>query len=1140
MARRKHMMRKPCLGWIPIVTMLSAGTLFAAVAAEVLLPQNRSAFYSRESIELAVVGLARDQTATLELAAPDVEPVSIPVTGDGGTVTVALPPNTLAPAVYTIAVDGKPQPGNRITVSRRVHSSTMYVSQTGGKRSAGVNFYLSNAFSFGLLDRDRLPDIDARKRSGVLNHYEKYIADDMPAIIYMYWTGYVLHKPWGSEKEWCSPDMTENMRFFNFHVAQRLRRYRENFLLVGSLDEPGLPWGRTPAGGSASGFPGWNTKEWYEDRGWTFTDDPAGGTDADWMKYMRIRCGMLGEQTNQARNDIKTVWPSAVYSTDLYALHAIMDGTDSWNQWSNDVPSTHVFVDWGYGKLGALSGLYLEKAHDPTAKVAHAMNGQLFGSRVPQPATRYAYHLMMNSLLAGGMYSNWWLNYGGMKPDDLIAVNGPVERLGPVFVEMSSAGHDVALLWSFTELAMRLKDITAREARNASGEQIKLMIADYPETKELEDGEMVLNAYGVGSNYKLHVLAAHQALIRAGYPTHILDERTLPENALRSYRTLVIVGQTFGLPSAYCQAIEKFTASGGRVLVDEATTVTLPGATVVKMGLTDMGHRWSAKFSAKAADGKTPADDGIYQTNWWADGFARNAVGPIRETMSGTSSEPVFEHDSPWLAAERHVGGDGELQMVINTFEKLGAKDSKGLYYIYNHAPFKAEYRLKRIPAGNTVYRIEGLDWGTVSEINDPTAPQKVTFEPGEMKLYLVAPHVPAGLKAGATAADGVLRVNVRLLRKRLLGQGTMKMPWPFELTVATSEGQPFIKVYRATGVDGTYAETFSLGRNCPQTTYAVSVRSPVAGLQATVSAAPVTSVPEPETIAGDFRVFDRGVIRSFLAGKPSLVVPYASAAVKPVADRVAASLKTKGITAESRPEKDIWRKALYPRVWDPYIKVFTPEKADRPLPKDKVKDKDGNPTEVAPEVKLRVTVESHSYDTPTVKTEDGKPVSGNWVTPGTLATVVGSGFVNTHGPETFCEAGCRFFIGANRRLVLINGEKTSVKSTEHARKRWARPWQTLTHHVGAHNLVPELPEAYACDQHLVLLGDSHAAELVRALQASELLQQVADDKYPGPGKALVQFAWSPFGLGKNVVFIGYTDDAGLQVGLNALLDLCP
>src|SRR5207249_3250624 len=95
------------------------------------------------------------------------------------------------------------------------------------------------------------------------------------------------------------------------------------------------------------------------------------------------------------------------------------------NQQVNDIPSSHVFVDWGYGKLGTLSGVYLEKAHDPAARLAHAMNGQLFAPPVAQPNQKNSYRVMLNSLLAAGLSSNWWLNPTGMKHEDLAWVNEP-------------------------------------------------------------------------------------------------------------------------------------------------------------------------------------------------------------------------------------------------------------------------------------------------------------------------------------------------------------------------------------------------------------------------------------------------------------------------------------------------------------------------------------------------------------------------------------------------------------------------------------------------------------------------------------------------------------------------------------------
>ena len=92
----------------------------------------------------------------------------------------------------------------------------------------------------------------------------------------------------------------------------------------------------------------------------------------------------------------------------------------------------------------------------------------------------------------------------------------------------------------------------------------------------------------------------------------------------------------------------------------------------------------------------------------------------------------------------------------------------------------------------------------------------------------------------------------------------------------------------------------------------------------------------------------------------------------------------------------------------------------------------------------------------------------------------------------------------------------------------------------GGYQLPPQLPEAYTTDSHLILLGDSSSGFAVAALQASELLPQVADKKYPGPGKALVSFVWSPFAVEKNVILIGASDPDGIKAGVSALLGLAP
>lgn len=129
-------------------------------------------------------------------------------------------------------------------------------------------------------------------------------------------------------------------------------------------------------------------------------------------------------------------------------------------------------------------------------------------------------------------------------------------------------------------------------------------------------------------------------------------------------------------------------------------------------------------------------------------------------------------------------------------------------------------------------------------------------------------------------------------------------------------------------------------------------------------------------------------------------------------------------------------------------------------------------------------------------------------------------------------------YVDEKNRVSVLKGETVEVKTTDDVRRRWSRPWVKLQSYLGTDKLCPQLPEAYTTDSHLILLGDSRQGELTAALQASELLLQTADPVYPGPGKALVSFAWSPFAVEKNVILVGASDPRGLAAGIDRLIHI--
>ena len=1079
-------------------------------AAKLVLPQNRNALYCDESVELAVAGLARGEAASIEFE-PEGEGASavwLDVRGDGSTTTVVLPPLSLAPGRYAVRLDGEDAAG--LTVASGVRPSTMLLSQTsvGPEQmpEAAGNALVGNAFSFGLLDTDGQPSPDLRRRSAGMDAFDHAIALDLPMLVYMYWTGYVTHKPFGTEKSYVSDDMVGAMRLLSFHTAQRLRRYGRNIVSVGAIDEPGLPWGDTPAGGMASGFPNWNEQAWYEARGWEYTPDIAGQSDADWLQYMGLRTSILRESMEQAKRDLKAVWPDVAFGQDLYALHAIMDGTDTPTQQINDEVTTHVFFDFWGGPLAVTGQLYWEKAHDPLAGIAHAMNGQLEGERGPQ---RPLYHLLMNAMLMAGLESNWWLNTGGMTQEDLAAVNEPAARLGPLFREFEPRGAEVAILWSCTEMAMRQKAMAALESTRQAGEPVKLTVPLPPDEQPAE-GELESNAYEVGVAYARPLIDLHQALRRAGYPTHIVDEGLVSPGILRNYKALFVNGQTFDLPEPVQRALADFRKSG-TLIADRSTTATLPDPVVHDLDLNTQTFRQRTLIRERhAAAAKTERERSLFETTKLENEPVREAVPPLKALLAQTKARPVVVGDDVDLVIEKHLAGKGALYMVLNGHEECPEASDDAKLPRYNFTPAITTYRLQGVPRGAAVYAIEGLDWRHVRKLADPTQPETVAFATGEMKLYLVAPRSPKGLELRASAQGNALHVTAHL--------NGVRMPWPLTVTVTAPGGKTAYHVHRAMDASGSYRESFPVGANAAAGPYAITVESPVGELRAGVHLDFEPTAAEARPVTDAVRVFDEPQIRDFLRAKPKLVIALGNEGQRRFGDALAADLAKRGIGIAVASESEVLRKVRYPRVWSPYATVYSVG---------------GGEVQAPGEVTATLQAGMTDDETVVVDAQGNRLADDAWRQPGAVVTVTADGLTDWLGQdqERCYEPGVLLYVDEQWKVTVLNAEGRRARTAPDFRRRWSRPWGRLQSYVGNFQLPPQLPEAYTTDAHLIMLGNSHSGFGVAALQASELLQQTVDEAYPGPGKALLQFVWSPFAVERNVVFIGASDGQGLLRG---------
>lgn len=1091
-------------------------TSLAAFCAEIVFPQNRMAYFTDEAIEIAISGLEKEKEALIVITPlSGAQPYSFTVTGDGSTLLLNLPPNSFFPTSYTVTLDGKN--AAKFTVSNGVRQSSMLVSQTAKGWS---NFTVSNAAGFGLLDGQGQPLIDIRGKHAGTKSLETAITANQPSLCYMYWTGYVTHKPFGSEKSWANAEMQNAMRLLNFSTAQHLRPYAKIITEIGTIDEPGLSWGPLPVSGMASGFPNQDEIPWYEARGWKYTQDVGNQSDEDWKKYMEVRCSILGESFIQARSDIKTVWPDAIFSTDAYALHAIMDGTDSLNQLPNDVPSSHVFFDFFGGPLSVPGQIQLEKAARPQSKLAHAMNGQLIGTRGSQ---RPLYNLLMGAMLQGGLSSNWWLNTGGMTPTDLEAVNKPAAEMGTLFQEMELRGYQTAVLWSYNEISFREKQVAKRLADAKGGKQPTLMLP-LPDNAELKEFSINVNPYEEGQQYCDPIFAAHQVMRRSGYPCQIIDERLIPAGGLKDFNTLVIIGQTYPMPKNIMDGIAAFVKKGGMIVVDKSTTVNFPGAIVVDVDYSANTFRtrnFRIAEAQKAAGTDKRALSAVDALEASLNPFFRAAIPAFKTALAKTKSQPAIITDAVDLSVDQQIAGDAKLITILNGHEVIPTlEDAEALYPRYNPADYNGiKIALQGVNKNSIVYCAEGLDWKKVQKIADPTAIQTLDFAPGEMKLFLILKKDLTSLQADAKITQGKLQLDIST-------KGA-KTPWPVHITVTDPEGKVLIDIFRAVTANNKFQEIYPFGTNCNPGTYVINVQSLLNSLSATVPFAVTldTKAITMTPVADVVRIFDEKSIIAFLQQKPSFTIALSNEKQQAAAEKLAAALQAKGLKVDIKPAEKALPRATFPLVWNPTVKVYAANGA-APLAPDAI-------------AKLTITTTTGDDGIPIYTDETGKNQLV-WQQPSTYVKVGKGGLVDYSGNAEVCyNEGIELFINSKNVIQVLNGAAPVIeKVTAEFRARWQKPWTRIGVHVGGYQMPPALPYAYTTDNNLIVMGDSTSNFVARVLQASELFEHIVDAKYPGVGKALIQFAWSPFAVDKNVIYIGASDDQGIDAGITMLTSM--
>ena len=336
-------------------------------------------------------------------------------------------------------------------------------------------------------------------------------------------------------------------------------------------------------------------------------------------------------------------------------------------------------------------------------------------------------------------------------------------------------------------------------------------------------------------------------LTRLGYTPRFVTEEEIEAVGVNGVKALVLVGQTFPLPPKVVERIEAFAKKGGRVLLDDASTIKLAGAESLGVAM--------------------PYEIGGRPYNWACPNIVGND-NPVRLI------EAEYKRIAP--AVLRSLGSTGRALLIpvkgadsrVTILEFDGGPDAK--YFvavndssIRTHTDwFQVKERLApRLFLSGDVWPIFDLDEekatghflmaGPHPEVPAQNAKQLAEWE---MECDLtgttarVFAAVQRGVKAIALSATTQSVPAGEWVSLRVGFEDEKGKPLvaalPFHLEILRPDGRPELAAYRSTSREGTFAFSILLPANAPEGDWKAEVRSEITGDLAEL---PLRISPRPE-----------------------------------------------------------------------------------------------------------------------------------------------------------------------------------------------------------------------------------------------------------------------------------------------------
>jgi len=408
-------------------------------------------------------------------------------------------------------------------------------------------------------------------------------------------------------------------------------------------------------------------------------------------------------------------------------------------------------------------------------------------------------------------------------------------------------------------------------------------------------------AQGLGTpQYKALV-----TLTRLGYTPRFVTEEEIVERGITGVKALMVVGQTFPLPSRVVAGIEAFVRKGRRVLADGSTRLKLPGAE--PLGIT-LGFQKSGKPHNWACPNLPQGTRHIDLVERWH----RELAPAVLRTLGDTGRA--------WLTPQKGA------QSRISVMQIHGGRDAKYLVCV-NDSSIKSHtdwFQIretllpgKAVPADSVGY-----------DLNDERALGKVapvtcdlTMTTGRVYAVLRRPLAGIAVNAPPSVVTGQ-EIAIAVLFEDREGRD-FEAALPFELRILRPDGAAALNVLRSTTRGGKFRLPFLMPGNAAAGEWRVGVRSLLTGEVAEVGFT-VRPAGELPPLAAPLRqsviVRNGEALRSLLGGKaPHVVLPLFDsphvARLAPLARHASRRLAQKGVrvTVRQKPEMTTYWLAYEP-----------------------------------------------------------------------------------------------------------------------------------------------------------------------------------------------------------------------------------